>query len=191
MTSGERYGDWIQTWSGHRFFLFDPRPEDVDIFDIAHALANVCRFGGHCKLFYSVAQHSLHVASMVPPELELEALLHDAAEAYLGDMVRPLKHMPEMAAYRLAEERVNSAIAARFGLSTSDPHGHIKHADNVLLATERRDLFDSVLPWSNLPEPHSGLVVVPRTREHVFHSFMERFGTLTSRRERAEAIRGE
>lgn len=140
-----RKGDWFQTFTGRRFYLLDPKPEDIDIFDIAHALSNVCRFGGHVKEFYSVAQHSVHVAWelmrwMADPDVVLWGLLHDAAEAYVGDMVRPLKKSPEMAAFSVAEDAIMAAVCDRFGLSREMPEGVIA-ADEILLMTEKRDLF--------------------------------------------------
>src|SRR5690349_18842227 len=92
-----RTGDWIATFTGKRWFLTDPDPADVDIDDIAHALSMICRFGGHTKQFYSVAEHSVRVANAM--EIAgcgalacLHGLIHDAPEAYLGDIVRPLKY---------------------------------------------------------------------------------------------------
>lgn len=82
---------WIQTYTGKKMFPLAPKREDICIEDIAHALSMKCRFNGHCNLFYSIAQHSLIVASLVKPELRLAALLHDAAEAYLPDFCRPIK----------------------------------------------------------------------------------------------------
>ncbi len=84
--SDVRRGDWIQVRSGRKFHPLDPRPEDVDINDIAHALSNLCRFTGHCTDFYSVAQHSVIASQIVPPASALAALLHDASEAYMGDI---------------------------------------------------------------------------------------------------------
>ena len=82
---------YVSTYLGNRFYPLEPRIDDVDIEDIAHGLAYQCRFNGQTNAFYSVAQHSLIVAALVPEELRFAALLHDAAEAYLGDMVKPLK----------------------------------------------------------------------------------------------------
>src|SRR5688572_18527016 len=93
-TSNVRVGDWILTATGRSFWPLDPRADEICIDDIAQALAKVCRFGGHCCDFYSVAQHSVLVAHLVErshPQLALHALLHDAAEAYLGDFTQPLK----------------------------------------------------------------------------------------------------
>lgn len=135
-------GPWLLTATGRRFFLLDPQPSEVHVADVAHALAHTCRFGGHTRWHYSVAQHSVLVADMVidagRPDLELVALLHDATEAYVGDCIRPLKR--ELARYQVIEAGVWVAIAARFGLAVELPV-EVKHADNVALATERRDVM--------------------------------------------------
>lgn len=150
----ERYGDWMQTYSGRRFYPLDPRTEDFDIGDIAHALSNVCRFAGHSARFYSVAQHCYLVSKAVPPALAMVGLLHDAAEAYIGDMVRPLKRMKEMTIYRDVETKLWGCLAAKFNLlDVDDSDGLVKHFDDVILATERRELFLQPLPWSPLPAP--------------------------------------
>lgn len=129
---------WILTHSGQRFDLANPDPASVLAQDIAASLSRLCRFNGHCSRFYSVAQHSLYVASIVPPQLQLVALLHDATEAYVGDMVRPLKRMiPE---YQRIERAVWRAICTRFGIPEHMPAAVI-YADLILLATERRDLL--------------------------------------------------
>ena len=81
-----RNGSWLQTYTGIQFWPLDPRPEEIDIQDIAHALSLLCRFNGHCQRFYSVAEHSVHVSTILAPEFGLWGLLHDAAEAYLSDI---------------------------------------------------------------------------------------------------------
>ena len=86
---------YVSTYTGKQFFPLDPQQDQVDIEDIAHGLAYQCRFNGQTRYFYSVAQHSLIVAGLVPKRLYLAALLHDAAEAYMGDMVKPLKQSPK------------------------------------------------------------------------------------------------
>lgn len=135
-------GPTIQTFTGRYFNLVSPDPWTITIEDIAHALSNVCRFAGHCRTFYSVAQHSLVVSRSVSPERALEALLHDAAEAYCGDVTKPLKSvLPD---YRKVQTGIELAIAKRFGLPPElDPE--IKFADLVVLATERRDLMPKCL----------------------------------------------
>lgn len=139
---------WILTRSGRKFDLVSPAADMVDPTDIAHSLSMQCRFNGHTRHFYSVAQHCYLVADLVPAEHQLAALLHDATEAYVGDMVRPLKEgMRDFAnshgdecLYDLTERKVWIAICQRFDL---DPHlpDCVKHADLVALATEKRDLM--------------------------------------------------
>jgi len=152
MTATQRVGDWFQTYSGKMFWPLDPHPEEVDIGDIAHSLALQCRFNGHVKVFYSVAQHSVLVASILPDRFKLWGLMHDAAEAYVGDMVRPLKlHQPD---FREAEARVMAVIVAKYGLSPSTEPSEVKQADNVLLMTERRDLLaPPPQAWTPRAEP--------------------------------------
>jgi hypothetical protein len=105
--------DCIRTYTGKYLDVFNPDPEQIDILDIAHALANTCRFGGHTREFYSVAQHSIMVAELVPPELKLQALMHDAAEAYLTDIPTPIKK--RLPGYVELEDNLMKVIAARFG----------------------------------------------------------------------------
>jgi len=132
-----RIGDWFLTFTGKKFYPFDPRPEEICIEDIAHSLARVCRFGGHSRHFYSVAQHSVIVARNCPREARMTGLLHDATEAYCGDMVRPLKMMlPE---YRRVEDRIWRKVCLAFNLNFEMPP-IVKDLDNRVLLTERRDI---------------------------------------------------
>lgn len=129
---------WILTQSGQQFDLLRPTASMIKPVDIAHALSRLCRFNGHTRAHYSVAQHSLIVASLVPAEHQLVALLHDATEAYIGDMTRPLKAvMPE---YQYVENQIWLAVCERFDIQIDLPNC-VKHADMVALATERRDLM--------------------------------------------------
>lgn len=144
-----RVGDWIQTFSGKPFWPFDPRPDEIDLEDIAHALSNLCRFSGHVRTFYSVAEHSVWVSSLVDPEYAKWGLLHDATEAYLVDLPRPLKRHGLMGRlYRETEDRLMEVIAARFDLPWPMP-AEVKKADSVMLATERKWLMAPCpLPWN-------------------------------------------
>jgi len=143
-----REGVFVSTYRGHRFYPLAPCIDDVDIEDIAHGLAYQCRFNGQTSSFYSVAQHSLLVASIVPERLRLCALLHDAAEAYLGDIVKPLKLLVPQ--FSVIEKQVAAIISECFGAHELD-HPSIKSADLVLLATEKRDLMpNSVEAWSSI-----------------------------------------
>lgn len=146
---------WMQTHSGKKFYPSDIRPADICIEDIAHALSNICRFGGHCREFYSVAQHSVHVAEVArakyysPPVCMSrwalkQALLHDAAEAYLGDCVTPLKHSPWGTNYSELENKAMKAIWSKFGLDGfTGFEDRIKPCDRIMLVTEARDLLGS------------------------------------------------
>lgn len=110
-----RKGDWMQTVSGRQFWPLDPRPDEIHIEDIAHALSQLCRYGGHVLRFYSVAEHCVHVARAAPQPLKLPALLHDASEAYLQDVIRPIKR--HLTNYERIEAELERAVAVRFGLS--------------------------------------------------------------------------
>lgn len=170
--------DYVSTFSGNRFYPLRPHIDQVAIEDIAHGLAYQCRFNGQTKTFYSIAQHSLIVASLVPPPLRLAALLHDAAEAYLGDMVKPLKVLlPEFAAL---EDKVTAIIATTYGIDFSD-YAPIKRADLVALATEKRDLMPhSAERWAYLDgiAPLPGIIVAMDPGE-AKQCFLQRFHELT------------
>lgn len=133
-----RRGSWMQTYSGLQFYPLDPRPQDVRSVDIAHSLSLICRYGGHVDRFYSVAEHCVLMSRAVAPEHALWALLHDATEAYVGDMVRPLKHhMPD---YCEAEAGVWAAIATSYRVGHHMPP-EVKEADNRILLDERAALM--------------------------------------------------
>ncbi|MCL1619472.1 HD family hydrolase [Ralstonia sp. SM1864_UCD524_TZ4] len=139
---------WILTATGKHFDYADPKPEQIDVLDIAQALSHECRYGGHARRFYSVAQHSVLASQIVPREHALEALLHDAHEAYCKDIPRPLKAL--LPDYRAVEARVDGVIRARFGLPAKLSDA-VATADLVLLATERRDLMpNDPTPWTVL-----------------------------------------
>lgn len=150
IVGGDR-GDWIQTASGLQFWPIDPRPHEVEIEDIAHALSMLCRFGGHCRRFYSVAEHSVLLARVASPQNKLWALLHDASEAYLVDVPRPLK--PFLAGYREAEDKIMRAVEVRFNLHLGMP-GEVKRLDKAILTDEQmQNMAPAPTPWSTDTEP--------------------------------------
>ena len=138
--------NWIQTYTGLRLDLLDPDPATINLDDIAHALALQCRFNGHCREFYSVAEHSVRVARILPERLRAWGLMHDATEAYIGDIVRPLRRAAGLECLDEIETDVLAAVAVRFGLPLLGDvpfadYEAIRHADDILLATEARDLM--------------------------------------------------
>lgn len=173
---------WMQTASGGKFYFDNPQLDSVKVEDIAHALANICRFGGHCRHHYSVAQHSVLVSMLVPREQALAALFHDASEAYLGDVVHPLKCDWTMADYRALERRVQSTIEAKLNLPLGSTHtAEIKAADLAMLAREREALLpDQETPWDVLEgvEP-ADINIFPMSPESARELFMLRYQQLS------------
>jgi hypothetical protein len=136
----------MQTAMGRQFWPMDPRPDEVFIDDIAHALSLLCRFGGHCLRFYSVAEHSVLLSRAARPQDKLWALLHDASEAYLVDVPRPIKRF--LGGYQDTEAKVTRAIAVRFNLHLGCPES-IKHLDRSILLDEReQNMAPSPHQWS-------------------------------------------
>lgn len=178
-------GPCMTTASGRRFYPGDPRPEEIDIWDIANSLSRICRFNGHIKDnldLYSVAQHSCLVCDYVEdPKLKLAALLHDATEFAVGDMTTPVKILHTDR--KNIEWHIDVAIAERFGLDPKDfSHPDIKRQDIRAVLTEHRDLRDDLtnngvisgalfnideIPW----EKH----ITPWSRIGSRNAFMNRF----------------
>lgn len=143
---------WFQTHSGIVWHPYAPEASKVSIDDIAHALSLQCRFNGHCQAFYSVAVHSVLVSEICvdrvlggPSALAgLVGLLHDAAEAYVGDLISPMKRGPVGPAFAAVETATREAIFQAFGLpedAWGDHAALVASADLTALATERRDLM--------------------------------------------------
>lgn len=179
--------DWIQTYTGRKVYPLNLRVEDIDVRDIAHALANQCRFAGHARFHYSVAQHSVLVANYIldstgDREVARWGILHDASEAYLTDLPRPLKRHPALAFYRGAEKSAQRVICDRFGLPQREPEA-VKVADLVLLVTEARDVMSPLHPdWEHqVANGYTALDDVirpwlPEQAEEAFLATFERFG---------------
>ncbi len=158
---------YIKTYTGAKFNPLDPKPEDINIVDIAHALSMTCRYGGHSSCYYSVGQHSVLASELIDwvftenPNSYLDdlssyaepfeplypihakyrqwALLHDAAEAYISDIPTPAKiHLPQ---YSEMEDKILQVIIKRYGLKWPMPI-QVKKIDKVLLVTEARDLIN-------------------------------------------------
>lgn len=163
-----RKGDWIQTVSGRQYWPLDPRPEEIEIGDVAHALGMLCRFTGHCLRFYSVAEHSVHVFAVVRAHFqrmddtyeadkyrrqERTALLHDGPEFALNDIARPVKR--SITGYADIEEDNWVAFADRFNLTMGPTVGEIiKLADSAVLLAEQAALMVAPpAPWAPIIVP--------------------------------------
>lgn len=178
---------WIQTYTGGAFWPLDPRPEDVRIVDIAHHLSNICRFTGATREFYSVAQHSvlvsMYVERLAPGDdvLALWGLLHDASEAYLCDVARPVKITPALVDYRIAEQAVMHAVCEHFKLPMFEP-ALVKDVDRRMLRTEQRDLMGDALPGDHRDDcPVFPERIVPMDPRQARQAFFNRYFALRDR----------
>jgi 5'-deoxynucleotidase YfbR-like HD superfamily hydrolase len=154
-------GYWFQTHTGKLIDVQNPHPDMVDLEDIAHALSMICRYAGHCREFYSVAEHSMLVATLgyrsdLCPEFNLALLLHDAAEAYIGDIISPVKRL--LAPFSESLERLwLRAIEEKFNLEDrlSQMDDRIHNADRLALSIEVSKLFYPVNPtwWTRFDIP--------------------------------------
>lgn len=176
-----RENAWIETYSGKQFFPFAPRPGSIVLEDIAHGLSLTVRYNRQCQRFYSVAEHSILVASFSPMHLQKEALLHDAAEAYLPDIPAPIKpHLPECVA---VEALVEEAIGWRFGINLLPMHPAVKVIDRRMGVTERPQIMlKTPWPWSRDYEdlePLPGVTLAcwdPETAEFQFMKYARSLG---------------
>lgn len=169
---------FLTTLSGKHFDYLNATADDIDIEDIANALSNICRFAGHLPEFYSVAQHSVLCSQIVQPEFAFEALMHDAAEAYVQDLPAPLKQL--LPDYKRIETMVEDLIRTKYSLSLSHS-SVVKYADLIMLATERRDLeIDDGTVWPMLQGiPCSDIIqIVPLRPGQAYGLFMNRFNEL-------------
>jgi 5'-deoxynucleotidase YfbR-like HD superfamily hydrolase len=163
MGGDHRRGNWIQVHSGGAFWPLDPRLEELHIEDVAQGLSHVCRFGGQCTTFYSVAQHSVFVSELCEeftgPEADperrrlnaLAGLLHDAPEAFISDVPRPVKaHLPH---FQEIEARLWDVCARKWGLAHAETgaplfdEALVRRADDTALVTEKRQVMSRVLDW--------------------------------------------
>ncbi|MCK9597454.1 MAG: hypothetical protein M0R06_00360 [Sphaerochaeta sp.] len=142
---------WMTTYTGRTLHLFNPRQDEICIEDIAHHLSLICRFGGACKRFYSVAEHSIRLSMELPDQYKLAGLLDDAAEAYLGDWIRPLK--ANLSELEEIEYYVKRAIFQKFRIEELLFNKVAKFNDNRMLATEVRDLMGNQTNWQQLEKP--------------------------------------
>ena len=187
----------VQTSSGRYIDLLDPKPADILIEDIAHALSNIARFNGHTHQFYSVAQHCVLCSGINPDKLALEKLLHDATEAYVGDMVTPIKNL--FPGYRTMEDKIAGVIAQAFGLNQGFHHDpEVKRSDLIMLIVEKHALLqanpEDQIEWARIYQDFERLgfdrqlpldqigcePLIPWQPVQAKQAFLDRFGQLYS-----------
>lgn len=169
-----RRGDWMQTATGRAFYPLDPRPDEIHIEDIAAALSKLCRYGGHTKKFYSVAEHCVLMAHAAPDGLHLAALLHDASEAYLSDVIRPIKaHLDN---YKAIESELERAIARRYCIAWPMP-AEVKAMDEAIIADERDQvMLPAPQAWAQWkPVPPLGVTLRFWSPEKAHYEFLAAF----------------
>ena len=165
---------WIQTFSNKKFYPLNPQVKDIDIESIAHGLANKCRFNGQVKKYYCVAQHSVLVSIFAGRGFELWGLLHDASEAYLVDMPKPLKVLPEFAWFREVENKVQDKCYEAFGLTGKEP-SEVKNADIRCLVTEKRDLMGPTEHADIAGYDPFSVTIIPMMPDEAEAYFLERY----------------
>jgi hypothetical protein len=173
---------WIETYTGKHLHFLDPHVDEIDIEDIAHALSNECRFGGHTRSYYSVAEHCVLVATYCPKGMELVGLLHDASEAYLRDIASPIKQY--LTNYSAIEEKLMQVIFDKFGIQESWHNPGVKEADTMALKAEARTLLPSGgKDWLHLYPTKEEAWIQPRcfTPAQAKQLYLEVFNDLTGR----------
>lgn len=181
----DRKHGWIQTFKRHKFWPLNPRLQDIDIEDIAHGLAGEGRFTNQIKSVYSVAQHSCMVSWLLRDwgagiMVQFQGLMHDADEAYLPDLARPVKHQRFMEPYRRAGKRLQRLIFRKYGLPINELP-IVKAADSYLLSIEAQQLFKGgPLPgwWRKLDKVNSSIKILVLDHDTAEQTFLEEFKRL-------------
>jgi len=168
--------NWITTFSGKKIYPLNPSSDEICIEDIAHALSNICRFTGHTKSFYSVAQHSVLVSVHGSIEHRLSGLMHDACEAYICDIAKPLKMTQELSGYQTIERRLMKCISEKFGFDFPLPE-EVKYTDYRMLITEAQQLLNSMDGWIVDVEPIK-TIIHPTSPENAERAFLDWFEIL-------------
>lgn len=174
-------GDWVQTWTGTAFYPLDPTLESIKLLDIATALSKICRYNGHCSEFYSVAEHSVLVSENVKPEYAMEALMHDASEAYICDIPRPIK--PMLKGYKVIESNIMAWVYLKFKISpTIASRKEVGRVDTAILADEAKVLMNDPQNW-HLPEPPLGIEIHCWDHKKAAGRFLARYAELKALRQ--------
>lgn len=175
----------LQTFTGRQVAPLRPTAGDIAIEDIAHALSMLCRFGGHVRTFYSVAQHAVLASRLVPEADALWALLHDASEAYLVDLPTPVKRLAACDGYRAIEAHLQVTIYQAFGLQGDEP-ASVSEADRALVVAEAEALLHAGAAWCD-PADRAAVAdltrrIVPVRQDVAERGFLKRFQQITGAR---------
>lgn len=179
--NGNETDNWMQTYTGKKFYPLKPEKSKFCIEDIAHALSNICRFTGHCREFFSVAQHSVLVSQTIPSEYALLGLLHDASEAYLTDVARPIKQLPALSKYRILEDRIQKLIYKTFGVNGCNEYDgvvELKIFDNLILRNEAKCLNLLKSDWKHYELRDLKLKIKPLLPKKAERAFLSRYSEL-------------
>ena len=174
----------LHSYTGLCIDILKPELDSIQIEDIAHALSMQCRFGGRLKEFYSVAEHSVYVSQICDKEDALWGLLHDASEAYLVDIPRPLKYLPAMKGYLELEELFMTCIIDKFNLYTEEYKYSmpisVKKADDIMLLTEKANFLPEQEIWNNCDPNIKALAIKmkPLPQQEAKELFLNRFKEL-------------
>lgn len=169
---------WIQTYTGKKFEALSPTEDMIDINDIAHALSLMCRYNGHVKRFYSVAEHSVLLSTKASVPNQLCALLHDGSETYIADIARPIK--PSLKNYKKIEDGIMTVVAKKYGFSWPVPE-EVQQLDNRILIDEKEQLLgpspEAWDDWAN-GMPRLGVQVGMMNSLQAEDAFLRRFWEL-------------
>ncbi len=166
---------YIETYTGEKFWFLNPTPEQIHLKDIAHALSMQCRFTGHTKEFYSVAEHSIAVSKLCP-DMALAALMHDASEAYLTDVASPVKTY--LANYKEMENKIMEAISKKFNFAWPLPN-KIHIADKIQLSIEAKHLIHSGgKGWNDTIDSSKGVIPKCYKPNIAEYEFIKTFNSL-------------
>ena len=190
ISKGEKtMGPYIETYSGHRIHFGKLTPDDISIIDIAHSLSQICRFTGHTKEFYSVAQHSVLVCDAQNTIAEKRAgLLHDATEIYLNDLPSPLKISVDLGDYKKLENEMHDVINKKYNVN-GGMTPNIKKADLQALFTEKRDVLNKPSDWGwgdNIKRFKE--IIIPLQPKEAKALFLKRFIELFPKEAKLEGL---
>jgi hypothetical protein len=175
-------GAWTQTSTGKKFYFVNTPLESIDVIDIAHSLSNICRWMGHCSEFYSVAQHSVLLSLIAPAPMKMFALFHDAHEAYLGDLARPLKRLTSLGEeYTRLADPLQRTIEKRFNITPPENMDEFHLLDSRMCVTEAAHFmendFSNEAGWMMQGAPFE-ISIYPWTPTNAKNAFLKRYADL-------------